>query len=406
MRILHTADWHMQDRLGRQDRSDDICRALEQIAAYLEEYAVDVMLVAGDLFSEHCRSEQMRTAIAAIKRIFLPFIERGGTIIAISGNHDNEIFFDTLRDALDLVTPRRSQTGDTHPTGQLYITSRPRLLKLAGADGMIVQFVLMPYPTPRYYLNNARASYQSIECKHRTIQGAFDKVFDDFQRKLDVRLPSVLMSHIHIRGAHIHSRYQPGEEDTIIVEASSIPAHLAYVAYGHIHLPQSALNGAAHIRYSGSIERMDIGEAKDTKSVVLCDIGVEGLIGEPSLLPLDSTPIYHVEITDPDNQLAQLAANYPDADRALVKYTLHWDPLKHNREDLCRTIEAIFPRWYEHSFQEIGQNEAQKTMFSQQNILDVVGTVRDYLTANLVNDPDQELLLTLANELLAQEVWK
>src|SRR6266566_5422392 len=51
MRILHTADWHMQYRLGRQDRSEHIHHALEQIAGYLQEHSVDVMLVAGDIFS-------------------------------------------------------------------------------------------------------------------------------------------------------------------------------------------------------------------------------------------------------------------------------------------------------------------------------------------------------------------
>lgn len=405
MRILHTADWHMQDRLGRQDRSADISRALEQIAAYLEQYRVDVMLVAGDVFSEHCRTEQMRAAIAEIRRIFLPFIERGGTMVVISGNHDNEVFFETLRDALDLVAPRRSPKGDTHATGQLHITSRPRLLKLTGADGTTVQFVLMPYPTPRYYLNNIRASYQSIEDKHRTIQEAFDRVCNDVQSKLDVRLPGVLVSHIHIRGANVSSHYQLGEEDTIIIEASSIPAHFAYVAYGHIHHPQSVLNGATHVRYAGSIVRMDAGEKED-KSVVLCDIGQEGLVGEPRLLPLKSRPIYHIEITDPDTQVPQLTEQHPDADYALVKYTLHWHPQKHNREELCRTIEAIFPYWYERAFQEMGQSQTQKTKLSQHNLQDVVGTVRDYLNINLVDDPQQEELLALVNELLAEEVWK
>lgn len=406
MKILHTADWHMQDKLGRQDRSVDIYRVLEQIAEYLEVYAVDVMLVAGDIFSEHCRSEQMRSAIGEIKRIFLPFIERGGTIVAISGNHDNEIFFETLRDALDLVAPKRRQGDDTHHTGQLHIASKPRILKLTATDGTTVQFVLMPYPTARHYLNKDKANYKTIEDKYRSIQQGFVQILNELQSRLDVRLPSILVSHIHVRGAYIHSRHQLGEEETVVFEAGDIPTHWAYIAYGHIHQPQSAIEGAEHIRYAGSIERMDIGESQDTKSVVLCEIGPMGLVGEPRILVLDSTPIYHVEITDPDSQLPQLAENYPDADRALVKYTLHWHPQIHHREELCRAIETIFPRWYERAFQEMGVRAGQTAMPMQQSIQDVVGTVRDYLTKSLANDPEQEGLLTLANELLAKEVWR
>lgn len=405
MRILHTADWHMQDRLGRQSRSEDIACALEQIAAYLELYNVDVMVVAGDIFSEHCRTEQTRDAVASIKRIFLPFIGRGGSIVAISGNHDNELFFDTLRDALDLGTPQRVSMQSTQSAGRLYITAKPYTLKLTGADGVTVQFVLMPYPTPRYYLNNNKANYKNIEEKYQRIRESYLTVLNGLLQKLDVHLPSVLVSHIHVHDAHIHSRYQLGDEETIKVSTSDIPAHLAYVAYGHIHLPQAVFNGAEHIRYSGSIERMDVSESEE-KSVVLFDVGAAGLIDKPRLLPLKSRTLYHVEITDPDTQIPTLTEQYPDAAEALVKYTLHWDAQKHNREELCRTIEAVFPYWYDRNLLEVGQSQRQKTAFSQQNLQDVVGTVREYLTTNLANEPQQEALLALANEILAQEVWK
>ena len=162
MRILHTSDSHMNDRLGFQDRSADICRALEQIANYLEEYKVDVMLVTGDLF-ERGNAEKKEIAIAEFKRIFQPFLARNGTILAISGDHDDETFFGTLRDALDLVAPGRKGRDGTHATGRLYIAPKPGNLRLADEAGNIVQFVLMPYPTPRCYLQHT--DYHTIEAE-------------------------------------------------------------------------------------------------------------------------------------------------------------------------------------------------------------------------------------------------
>src|SRR5918912_2481342 len=103
MRVLHTSDWHMNDRLGRQDRRGDISRALTQIAGYLDEGRVDVMVVAGDIFSELSSREQLRDSLAEIRTTFLPFLERGGTIVVITGNHDNDVFFETMRKALDLA---------------------------------------------------------------------------------------------------------------------------------------------------------------------------------------------------------------------------------------------------------------------------------------------------------------
>jgi len=405
MRILHTADWHMQDRLGRQDRSEHISHALEQIAGYLEEHCVDVMLVAGDIFSEHCRAEQLREAVAAIKRIFQPFIQRGGTIVIISGNHDSEVFFETLRDALDLVA-EGPPDSTAHAVGRLHIAAHPGLLRLAGRDGTIVQFVLMPFPTARGYLNGNRGErrYATPEEKYQAIAQGYKETLHAFQEQLDLHLPSVLVSHIHVRGAETYTHHSLGDEDSILVEQDDLPADFAYVACGHIHKAQT-IKRVPYIRYCGSIERMDVAEGQDTKSVVLCEVGTRGLVGEPLLLPLRSTPIYHIEITDPETQIPQLLACYPDAQNALVKYTLHWDPEKHIREELARRVEGIFPHWYERNFKESGQNGNQKTVFAQQRLLDVVSTVRDYLDINLAGDPQRDELLALANELLAEEAW-
>ena len=43
MRILHTADWHLADRLGRIDRTDDLRKAVERVADYCRSEKVDVL---------------------------------------------------------------------------------------------------------------------------------------------------------------------------------------------------------------------------------------------------------------------------------------------------------------------------------------------------------------------------
>jgi exonuclease SbcD len=394
----------MNAKLGQIDRSADICRSLERIASYLEEYQVDVMLVAGDLF-ERSHQEQIQKAVKAIKDIFTPFLRRGGTIIVISGNHDSETFFETLRDALDLVAPGRVGIQNSDSTGRLYIIPKARLLKLADPQGQIVQFVLMPYPTPRY-LQEKGISYGSIAEKQRAIQGRFTETLHELERRIDPKLPSVLVSHIHVRGTSVHTTYRLSESDDIIFEPGDIPTHWAYVAYGHIHKPQPAVIGANHIRYAGSIERLDAHERSDDKSVVLFEVEQAGLRNEPIILPLESTPIHQIEITDPDKEIPLLATQYPDAQQALVSYTLHWEPGKHNRDELCRQIQGVFPKWYDRSFKEIGRTNSSGRAFTATQMQDVVGTVRDYLTTRLEQHKDRDALLELAEELLAEECWR
>src|SRR5262249_45055744 len=63
MRILHTADWHLGDRLGRIDRTEDLQKAVERIGALCLGHQVDLLLIAGDLFSELSRPDGLRASI-------------------------------------------------------------------------------------------------------------------------------------------------------------------------------------------------------------------------------------------------------------------------------------------------------------------------------------------------------
>ncbi len=398
VKILHTSDWHMNETLGRVDRSEDICGALERVARYLDEREVDVMLATGDLFSERSRPDQMRAAVGRIKEIFLPFVERGGSVVAISGNHDDEIFFATLRDALDLAAPGHETAGRFH------LASDPEVLRLTDPDGLTVQFVLMPYPTARAYLRGETASsYRTVEEKHVAIQEAFTKTLYGFMMRLDPKLPVVLASHVHVRGVGVHTLYKITESEDVVFDPGNIPTNWAYVAYGHIHKPQALSEGAQHVRYAGSVERMDVAERDDIKSVVLVDVTPSGLSGPPELLPLDATPIYSVEIRDPA-EVARLAARHPDAERALVSYTLYWEPGRHDRDALAREVQAIFPRWYARRFKRIGEDaeSAGDASAGVAAVRDVVGTVREYVGAN-AEPAERDDLLRLAEALLAED---
>ena len=101
-----------------------------------------------------------------------------------------------------------------------------------------------------------------------------------------------------MRGSELPTLFRLSEQEDVVFSEADLPTGFAYVALGHIHKPQF-LHGQTHIRYSGSIERMDLGESADHKGVVLFDVGPEGLQGEPRTLPLESTPVYEVDGHEP-----------------------------------------------------------------------------------------------------------
>src|SRR6185312_11510645 len=166
-----------------------------------------------------------------------------------------------------------------------------------------------------------------------------------------VSLQTVLAAHVHVRGAELPTLFRISDQEDIVFSDADLPTGFAYVALGHIHRAQ-CLGGQSHVRYSGSVERMDLGESQDQKSVVVFDIGPEGLLGEPWTLPLEATPVYEIDIRSPNEELPELRKKYADAKRDLVKITCTYTAGVENREEVLRELEQIFPRWYDRHIAE------------------------------------------------------
>ncbi|NMG18569.1 metallophosphoesterase family protein [Brasilonema bromeliae] len=402
MRILHTSDWHLNDKLGRIPRQGDIVKRLEEIANYLDEHKVDVMVVAGDLFSQYNRLDELKSAVGEMRDVFQPFLLGGGTIVTISGNHDNEAFFNLMRFALDLADPIDPKKPGAKPSGRLYLAAQPTYLLLKDKAGQPVQFVLMPYPTSSRYLKDEKTRYSSMDEKNSLLHQAMLQKIDSVKNKfIKPELPSVIVGHAHIRGSQLHNLYRISEREDVVFDAGDIPTNWAYAAYGHIHKAQ-ALAGTTHVRYSGSIECLDYGEKDDEKSVVLVEIGAKGRTKEPECLPLNATPIYRVEINNPE-EIASLKDKYSELDRALVSYKLTYKPGEHNRDAICRELDKIFPRWYDREIMTDGSSISLKSSTLAADTQDVATTVRGYLQQQLAGHQDKDAVLALAEKLLADE---
>jgi exonuclease SbcD len=406
MRILHTADWHLADRLGRIDRTDDLRKAVERVAEYCASEKVEVLLIAGDLFSELASPEALRDAIRHLRETFQPFLQGGGTILALTGNHDKENFCQTLRHAMSLAAPGFKQGAVATP-GRVYLATIPTLLQLVDRNSQQpVQFLLMPYPTPTRYLTSEDSQrYHSLEEKNRHLMAACTRQLNALQKHegFDPRLQTVLAAHVHVRGAQLNSLFRITEQEDVVFSDVDLPMGFAYIALGHIHRGQ-CLAGQKHVRYSGSIERLDLGEKDDPKGVVLFDIGPEGLRGEPEVLPLEATPVYEIRIHSPQQEIPALRERYPHAHNDLVRIVLHYTAGVDNREEILRALNDIFPRWYDREILErnaldkislAGSSAGPAKSFEQ--------TVRDYLQQELTNHPEDFRAAVLAR---AEELMK
>ena len=151
----------MGDYLGRIDRSEEIIQSLEQIDSYLKTYNVDVMIVAGDLFNYRNRPAQIQSSIGEIKRIFLPFLQSGGTIIAVSGNHDHAAIGEINLNAFNPVAAAalRWTRNTLLPESSHYLDALPAIKEIKG--------ITLAHGSPRHpvweYITDAVLAEQNFD---------------------------------------------------------------------------------------------------------------------------------------------------------------------------------------------------------------------------------------------------
>ncbi|HEY6780449.1 MAG TPA: exonuclease subunit SbcD [Thermoleophilaceae bacterium] len=390
LRILHTADWHLGDRLASQDRLPDQLARLNEIGAQLDEHAVDVLLVCGDVLEE-TRRGRLAEIFDALAQLLAPRIERGLQCVFLAGNHDSEHTFPLLTSVQTLLGPKAA--------ARVRFVAEPSLVALEGADGDRAALVALPFPTSsRYHLD--AGSFASVEDKQAALGDAVGEAIERLSAQADAELagvPKVLAGHFLVADvAALTGARELAESEDVRLE-SLLLQRFAYVALGHVHLP-TALD--ERMRYSGALERMDFGERDQERETLLVTLDGSGVGVTP--LPLDATPLRQLEVgslADLDEQAELL----DQPQRTIVKLVLRLGPADSPSEWLA-AARGRFPRLHD-TPQIIRLDEPAPSLVTGGiDRLDVAGTLRGFLEAELAkDDPDRDDLLALAERLLAEQ---
>jgi DNA repair protein SbcD/Mre11 len=400
MRILHTADWHLCTKLGRIDRTADLRQRVETVAELCETHRVDTLLIAGDLFSDKAVPEQISEATRHLRLTFQPFFARGGTILAVTGNHDIDKNIEMIREGMSLAVPGSGAARELEP-GRLYLFNRYQFATLPGPDGERVQFVFVPYPTASRFEGLSAEAYRSKEEEnkllHQHVAGWVQGVTAN--AAFDTSLKTVLMGHLHVSGSETHTLYKINDRDDVVFNYADLNPMWSYVALGHIHKPQ-CLGGSVNVRYSGSLDRLDFGETHDEHGVILFDLASSGPL-EPVRLPIAATPFYTIAIHDPDAELPQLTDKYPASETAIVKVRVHGKSSGLTQVDITRKLTALFPRLLPIEWIVDEERDRHINPVTVESQADTGKTIHDYLGRMLENDPDRDEILKLADHYIA-----
>ena len=272
MHLLHFADLHLGiENYGRLDPATGLHSRLldfrDRLATIFEtaiERGVDAVLFAGDLYRTPTPNPTWQREFALqLRRLQQADIP----IVLVVGNHDTPAAFGRATsvdvfNALDLA--------GTH------VVRAPLLFTLPTKSGPL-QIAGLPWPT-RHYLRTYE-TYRQLpqEDLLREISRLCARQIRDLADRLDKDVPAVLVAHVAAAGA-IYSGSERsalvGSDPTILTSDLANPA-FDYVALGHVHRHQD-LNAGGHpaVVYSGSSERVDFGEERETKG--FCLISIDG----------------------------------------------------------------------------------------------------------------------------------
>jgi len=270
MKILHTADWHAGRTLHGVNRTPEIREVLGEIAELATTEAVDLIVVAGDLYDNRNPGAD---AEGAVYEFFLQTGRAGIPSVVIAGNHDSPSRLDASSGLLKLAG--------------VYAFGEPRVVGQGGTfvlerNGETAQIAALPFISERRIVKVAELLEGDPGAWRERYQAGMRKLVGNLTEPFRRDTVNLLVAHTTMNGASLaNSEYTFHCTENYSLSPDIFPETCNYVALGHIHKPQGVKDYPEYAaRYVGSPLQLDFGEQGDTKYV---DI-VEARAGRPTEL--------------------------------------------------------------------------------------------------------------------------
>ncbi|MGF6212126.1 exonuclease subunit SbcD [Comamonas sp. 4034] len=275
MRILHTSDWHLGQHFMGQSRQAEHRALIDWLVAQVDTHGVDAVLIAGDIFDTGAPPSYARELY---NQLIARLHQAGVALLVLGGNHDSVSVLDESRDLLrHLGTQVIAATGAPHQ----HAITLP--LRVSGDPGCIV--CALPFIRARD-VQQSLAGQSALDKQlalQAAIQSTYQQVYDAaltqqaaLLQSLGRKLPIIATGHLTTVGASSSESVREIYVGSLEAFPTNAFPPADYIALGHIHQPQK-VGGLDHIRYSGSPIALGFDEARQTKQVLLVDVGEDGL---------------------------------------------------------------------------------------------------------------------------------
>lgn len=404
VRILHFADAHidsysggkMDPNTGLSVHTLDFIRALDEIIDTAMAEDVRLVLFAGDAYRGPTPvptfQREWQRRIARLSEARIP-------ILMIPGNHD--VPGSTLK-ATALQELDTLHIPYVHLSGKGIHLWTPQEL-----DGVPLQVLAVPwFPMS---LKSGKDEKNRLSPEERAAQLTEDislRIRKAIE-KADKNIPLILLTHYAVHGS-LYPSGQTAElgRDVTLSRALVCDPAFSYTALGHIHLFQDLNEGKQPPAvYSGSIERVNYGEAKEKKGFIIADVSCGHTDYE--FRELHTRRMYNLkcQVSSPETMQQELLDMLPSPEKAkdaMIRleftYDHEWESMLNERELRSRAEGAL-------DFQLIRNPVYNKRIrikdgnISSQTPADLL---RLYCTSIRSSDRETEALCSLAEEIFAE----
>jgi len=261
LRILHTADWHLGQRLHQQPREYEHRCFLDWLLEQLREREVDALVVAGDIF------DSANPPVSALRQ-FYDFVTRarglmpGLQMVFVGGNHDSPARLESAAPLLKMIDVHVigaiTQQNERLETGRLLVPLRNR-------DGEAeLLCAAMPYLRA---VDLPRIEGENLDSLVEAVRHRYDELLGMARNRRAEGQALLATGHCYMVRGRLSElserRILGGNQHALPLDLFG--EEIDYVALGHLHLAQKL---DEHIHYSGSPLPLSLAE-KDYPHQVL-----------------------------------------------------------------------------------------------------------------------------------------
>ena len=262
MKILHTADWHIGQRLHERSRLDEHGQFLDWLLETIQQHDVELLLVSGDIFDTSLPSAEATNLY--YRFLYRLFNETDTYTVITAGNHDSARHLEAPREFLKM--------GRIHVVG--LASEASKCVLPFPPDNPRVMVAGVPYLSET---DLPHVSYETEIERNDRYRERLKSFYAECVSAMPTELPKILMGHLFVQGGQgTDSERNIQIGGATAIHANDFPEGVSYVALGHLHRPQTIKGTEYPIRYSGSPIPLRFNETGYRKSVYLLELSEEG----------------------------------------------------------------------------------------------------------------------------------